>query len=650
VQFQKWGFPQKYRRPWRDDQLVARVRELWNQSFRHREILAQLHEEGYDIETHELARLRTRFGMKLRENGGAFGANDARDGGKNGSGSGSGSGSEEDEGDGGESEDEGGGDDGHGQGGYEAGGAGGMLQTSGVQTGNALPPPDPEAEARKAERKRALEIVNAELLATKKRRRHTKPYAGLPADPPAPPRFPSETTLEESKAILQIGGKDYTEMRATFQRICEETGVMKKTIAGPERWEAMKEQLIRESMHLRAVMWDPTDMEKKRLAVEIIANDVTKRIRVVGNIMSIAEAKRVVGLNPAQGNEVRAELYKLLEEDQFGSRREEGRERWEELKRVWIERSPLLSRVTAPTDSEEHNERMRKAVQRLARDTVRRHREDQNRKARAAAAPPSVPKPKYKNTRPKPDLSLIARTAAVNASSASFNSEAPPPAPPPPPRRTRRVQPQIPPPPDPHTEARLLPPDDEMESFDTAEHDIPEFDTPGLGTPDPGTPELDTNLLLPSSESHNPFMSREYIQAYHAAASGRTLAPPAAVYQPPPRPRPAPAPRPVQSAATGVYFRLHPSSSVLASPMWISTISSRSITALRAAAVAKYSGQAICVGIEGIIKDGKGGEMLPLPVNDDDELDAYLQHVQGMMAPTFNVTLVAPVVEEGEWV
>jgi len=588
--------------------------------------------------------------MKLRENGGAFGANDARDGGKNGSGSGSGSGSEEDEGDGGESEDEGGGDDGHGQGGYEAGGAGGMLQTSGVQTGNALPPPDPEAEARKAERKRALEIVNAELLATKKRRRHTKPYAGLPADPPAPPRFPSETTLEESKAILQIGGKDYTEMRATFQRICEETGVMKKTIAGPERWEAMKEQLIRESMHLRAVMWDPTDMEKKRLAVEIIANDVTKRIRVVGNIMSIAEAKRVVGLNPAQGNEVRAELYKLLEEDQFGSRREEGRERWEELKRVWIERSPLLSRVTAPTDSEEHNERMRKAVQRLARDTVRRHREDQNRKARAAAAPPSVPKPKYKNTRPKPDLSLIARTAAVNASSASFNSEAPPPAPPPPPRRTRRVQPQIPPPPDPHTEARLLPPDDEMESFDTAEHDIPEFDTPGLGTPDPGTPELDTNLLLPSSESHNPFMSREYIQAYHAAASGRTLAPPAAVYQPPPRPRPAPAPRPVQSAATGVYFRLHPSSSVLASPMWISTISSRSITALRAAAVAKYSGQAICVGIEGIIKDGKGGEMLPLPVNDDDELDAYLQHVQGMMAPTFNVTLVAPVVEEGEWV
>jgi hypothetical protein len=57
----------------------------------------------------------------------------------------------------------------------------------------------------------------------------------------------------------------------------------------------------------------------------------------------------------------------------------------------------------------------------------------------------------------------------------------------------------------------------------------------------------------------------------------------------------------------------------------------------------------VCAGIEGIIKDGKGGEMLPLPVHDDAELDAYLQHVHGMMAPTFNVTLVAAVGER-EWV
>jgi len=63
--------------------------------------------------------------------------------------------------------------------------------------------------------------------------------------------------------------------------------------------------------------------------------------------------------------------------------------------------------------------------------------------------------------------------------------------------------------------------------------------------------------------------------------------------------------------------------------------------------VSKFNGRVACLGVEGIIKDGKGGEMLPLPVNDDAELGAYLLHVRGMMmAPTFNVQLMPTVAEE----
>ena len=90
-----------------------------------------------------------------------------------------------------------------------------------------------------------------------------------------------------------------------------------------------------------------------------------------------------------------------------------------------------------------------------------------------------------------------------------------------------------------------------------------------------------------------------------------------------------------------VFFRIHPGSTIQVggqSSMWISTLSSRSIEHLRNTAVEKYPG-VICLGIEGIVKDGKGGE-LPLPVTDDVELETYLHHAQG--APIFQVQLASP--------
>ena len=102
-----------------------------------------------------------------------------------------------------------------------------------------------------------------------------------------------------------------------------------------------------------------------------------------------------------------------------------------------------------------------------------------------------------------------------------------------------------------------------------------------------------------------------------------------------------------------VYFRLHASSPLqgVVSRLWIATLSGRSVQELRSTAVANYPG-VVCLAIEGIVKDGKGGE-LPLPVSDDMEMEAYLQHIQGMGsgAPTFSVMLVpaASAAVGGSW-
>ncbi|KAK0657719.1 hypothetical protein B0T16DRAFT_402418 [Cercophora newfieldiana] len=598
-QIKQWGFPQKYRRAWKDESLVARVREMWDANWKHKAMLAQLQEEGFDIEDRELVTVRRRFGMKLRLNDSGFGTRPREEDGQ----------SEED--DDGESDEDGGDGEDVGDGQRSCGN---REKSHSLAVSDAEGPLlDPDylrlQELRRQERKRALEVEHAELWATKKRRRHTKPFAGMPADPPAPPRFPSETTLEESKTILQLSPSDYKAMRRSFERICTDAGVVKKTVAGPKKWEGLKEQLIRESMFLRAVMWDPENMEKKRLAVEIIANDVTKRLRLIPTIMGVSEAKSVLGLNPKQGNEVRALLYKILEQAQFGSKREEGDEHWERIISLWLEKSELLNRIVGTTDSHEDNGRMKKAINCLARDALRRFHSERKR----LAAPPK-PKPKAKPKRPP-------KSATVAGTNGSQGGQPRPPV-------------------EAHTEARLLPPDD--------------VDSPGASPDDGYYDNHDDDFITDvqqSSESHNPFVSQEYIEAYHAATSGQQPTPTSVqpayplstTAQAPahaPTLVPGPAPTPTEQASTiAVYFRLHPSSSILASPLWISTIASRTIDELRAAAVAKFTEPVICVGIEGIIKSGKGEEILSLPVNDDAELDAYLQHIQGMMAPTFSVRM-----------
>ncbi|KAK4672302.1 hypothetical protein QC763_101900 [Podospora pseudopauciseta] len=269
------------------------------------------------------------------------------------------------------------------------------------QTGSQ-PPDEAELAARREQRKRQIEAEAEELWRTKKRRRHTKQYGFLPPDPAGPPRYPSETTLTEAKEILQLDKAAYLGIREKFYNICMSHGVIKKTLMGPERWKQFKDRLIRESLHLRAAMWDQENIEQKKLAVEIICNDITKRVRITQTKVSVAEAKRLLGLDPDAGREIRAQLYNILAVERFGPVLEEGIERFRELRQRWIDANEVLKEAWTNQEDPEHARKV-KAVIALGRDAERRYHADVHKRGIDPLRPRSpTPEPTKKPKPPKP--------------------------------------------------------------------------------------------------------------------------------------------------------------------------------------------------------------------------------------------------------
>ncbi|KXX75631.1 hypothetical protein MMYC01_208172 [Madurella mycetomatis] len=628
--FSRWGFPNRLNPAYKNERLVARVRELWEQNLNQKEMLRILvDEEGFAVGERELTRIRSKNGWLLRSSAGygepvasaaARRQRDAQSADHDGDDHGEDGGHNGDDNDDEEEEEE---EEEEGNSTHQSHGAN-DLSSADAQAHNETY--DAFRQAHREERKRRLAAENYEKWATKKRRRHTRPYAGLPADPlGVPPRFPSETTLSEAKEILQLDAASYKTVRDKFHTICLNAGVVKKTIAGPEKWEALKDQLVRESMHLRSVMWDPIDMDKKKLAIEIIACDVTKRIRTVNNSLSIAEAKSILGLNPEEGREVRASLYNILAEEKFTAKLEEGLDYFEALKQRWIAGSELLSNIASSEHTDPDYHRKMKAINMICRDATRRYRDDVFRLGKKPWDPKTAqekqPKPKTKVTRPAGQQTSPTSTVATQSTPALVPSQTPaqasvqtlgeassqtPAQPASPRRRGRPLGSKNRNKPVPHTPSRLVPAAVAESQVDQALMDA----------------QLGANMLL-TSETQNPFMDEQYVQGYTAAQQAPTYH------------------QATASSAIAVFFRLRPESAAMfpgAPRQWICPLSSRSIAEVRTAAVEKTPG-AVCLSIEGIIKDGKGGE-LPLPVSDEVELDTYLQHVQGHGAPTFNIHVV----------
>ena len=268
------------------------------------------------------------------------------------------------------------------------------------EAANAMIPPDeslvstPETENEESttlppevveKRRRHMEALQAESdqrYQTKTRRRRTRPWAGLPADPPGPPRFPSETTIDEAKQILAMSHPVYLALRDQCQAICEEEGVRKKTDAGPEKWRHVQNRLISESEHLANVFYNDqsSDHKQQNLAVEVICNDVTKRMRTSDNRMTIQDCKNILSINPEEARRLRRSFEDILREDNFTSKFEAGQDHWNELKAQWIGNSPHLQRLIESGPGDPDHARKTKAMELLCRDVMKRLRDDQTRK------------------------------------------------------------------------------------------------------------------------------------------------------------------------------------------------------------------------------------------------------------------------------
>lgn len=361
TQFRRWGFPSKQNPAHKNAELVARVKQLWERNTGQRDMLRILNDEGFEIKERELMRVRAKNRWLLRVPNGMKSQSNMQTPVQ-------------------QPEDEGllalqqevykteaPFDD------------TGTLPSEVALQRSPSPGLSPEVLAKRKERLDRLKAESAERWATRKRRRRTRGWAGLPADPPGPPRFPSETTIDESKKYLNLDNAMYRQVRDQFQGICEQAGFIKKTVAGPERWQEAKDRLIRESPHLQQVFW-ANQLDAKALALDVVCTDVTKRMRTLERRMTIAEAKNVLGINPEESRQIRNAFYDTLKADHFTSKLEAGDEHWNELKERWIQNSRLLQQILAPGPADPNHAARLKALEVLCRDVMKRLRDDQTKR------------------------------------------------------------------------------------------------------------------------------------------------------------------------------------------------------------------------------------------------------------------------------
>lgn len=242
----------------------------------------------------------------------------------------------------------------------------------------------PEIIAKRQARQARLLAESEERLKARTRRRRTKVWSGLPPDPAAPPRYPSELTMEECKRELGLDKQIYQQLRGTFEEICRGNNIVKKTLCGVDTWKSVKEELIRREPHLQSIFWGPDattlNQTQRPMALELLCTDVTKKIRTVGSRVTISEAKNILALTPQEGRDVRIAFDAILKEDYFVSKLEVPREYWEGLKARWVERSPLLQQRLSGGASDPGYATKLKCLESIAADVQKRHRDEQTKK------------------------------------------------------------------------------------------------------------------------------------------------------------------------------------------------------------------------------------------------------------------------------
>lgn len=295
------------------------------------------------------------------------------------------------------------------------------------QANTIAPPLDlaPEIIAKRQARQARLLAESEERLRKGTRRRRTKVWSGLPPDPEAPPRYPSELTMEENKKLLNLERPMYQQIRETFEEICRANGVVKKTSCGADTWKGVKDELIRRVPHLQDIFWGPdaaaVAQTRQPMALELICMDVTKKLRNVGARVTISEAKNFLALTPQEGRDIRANFDAILKADYFVSKLEVPREHWEGLKAQWIDGSPLLQQKLAGGLADPDYGMKLKCLESVACDVQKRHRDQQTRND-----------PTHLTKREKP-ITPVKTSSSSKSTTTNPRPASKPAAPPPPP-------------------------------------------------------------------------------------------------------------------------------------------------------------------------------------------------------------------------
>ena len=350
----KWHFPprKEKRKPEDEAAIVERMRQLWEQNMLVAKMQETLDDEGWGVGLSEFQKLRRINGFTRRVNDGAHVGAPARKRKR------------------GEAEVmEEPGDQEWTVAGSSAGATMSAYQKPGMSQGEAT---------RRANRLAQIQFDSDNALLTRRRRRRIRNYGHLPPDAPnMAPRYNTETTLDECKAFLHLNNDMYTAIRQDYEVICRDMGIeRKKTFLSNGMWQASKDRLVRENMHLSGVMHPlQPDLDRKATAVDVICSDVTKRMRDQPKRLTVADANNGLGLNPSDSKELRKMFYGILDDDQFTTRLACGDEHWNELRQVWNASSPLLQQVMAEGDP--HKIR---CVDVLCRDATKRRNDDYVRK------------------------------------------------------------------------------------------------------------------------------------------------------------------------------------------------------------------------------------------------------------------------------
>lgn len=482
------------------------------------------------------------------------------------------------------------------------------------EPGEQLPPITPadnatplstEEALRQQLRQEQLQKESDEKWRTRKRRRRTRGWAGLPADAPGePPRFPSETTIDEAKAHLGLDNDMYRKMRERFFEICKQESIVKKTLAGPEKWARIVQQLIQEDTHLSIVFQQEPEVlqghdalfrpkGQKALSIDVICMDVTKRLRTMDSRMTLVDVKNILALNPQQTRHVRNAFAAKLRADHFTSKQEAGEQHWTELKRAWVNESELLVNVLAQGEADPEYSRKLRAIELLARDVLKRLQQEKT------TNDPARKKQGHQGPGPGPAPPVIIPQVSTRTRS---QSDA---------RETTTLPPTQP---NHHSLFALA------ESADL---------------------QIDPSLLLAASDAAiMPTLPYQPQQQYR----------PSSQYQPQPQPQPQPSqhyqpassnypphsqtyyqPASAAPSPLPIYFRLHPHSTTPfpSKTMWLSILHQPSINDIKNLAAREHPSCSI-LKLEGLVtyRGEQGEREVTVEVGDDEELAAYLGHVR----------------------